>query len=642
MASSGARPDEGPATTYVYVDANSDPLFRVVKRAGKKFHQERYEDGRWIRGLGDTPRVLYNLPAVMDAAEHNKVVWVVEGEKDADVINAHGAIATTNPGGTGKWRDEYSQMLVGVRRVMLVWDNDKPDPKTGKRPGRDHALQIERSLRRVEVPVRLLRALEGNDTADHLEAGHSLSELVRERPGARVTEAGDPAAPRTSDPAVFQLAMIRLREHAAQNQLTAPRKSETGYEACCPAHDDHNPSLGIMVGDDQPLVVTCQAGCSLADIAEALDIPLRDFSEHKPQYDAALEKEIQRIKVRDEARVIVNSESMSVIEPPPLEPLRYMTEDPPANAYTVEQLHTEGGNTLLVSQFKVGKTTFSINLYRSLVNREPFLDRFPVHVNDGKIAYLDYEMLEAQFRMWLQAGGQINTGRMVTPWHLRGTALSFWLPEIRKQLVQWLKSQDAVAMIIDTAARASLGIDENSNTDMLRFTDALDQLKGEAGVEDLFLVTHMGRPSPFVQEGEERARGATRLEDWMDHGWYLTRDREGKRYFRASGRGVDVESTLLDYMPATRKLSTAGILKVEHDERTADEQVVDALAAFATPPSTSELRDAIPGTAKDQHGKILSAERRGLIERKKGARNSMYCHMTAAGEALQNRRVTQT
>ena len=47
------------------------------------------------------------------------------------------------------------------------------------------------------------------------------------------------------------------------------RKSGTGHLACCPAHQDDNPSLAITERDGKPLV-HCHAGCSQDAVIDAL------------------------------------------------------------------------------------------------------------------------------------------------------------------------------------------------------------------------------------------------------------------------------------------------------------------------------------------------------------------------------------
>lgn len=639
----------GPTTnsSYIYRDENGERLFRVVRGKNKRFHQERYENGQWKLGIRGVPRTLYNMPAVADAVTNHKVIWIAEGEKDVEALKANGLIATTNPGGAGKWKDEYSYMLLGAKRVHIIWDNDDRDPKTGKYPGQEHALQVEASLRGVGLTVRMFRAKTGKDAYDHFAAGHSIYEFVQERPGPAlvVPETNGHSKAHTEGPqrlpAVFQLALFKLREHAAEKGLPQPRSTDKGYEACCPAHDDRNPSLGIMVGDEQPLVVSCQRGCTHAEIAEALDIDPREFSAAISDHNAATQKRLEFLRADAEARVVLASEAAPKLVLPVSDPLKYLTEPVPEYPYTVEELHITGSNTLVVSQYKAGKTTLMINLFRSVVNVEPFLGHFEVIRTPGRVAYLDYEMQRAQFQAWLAAGGGLNYDRMVAPWHLRGQSLHFWVPGVRDRFVDWLQRHEVSVLIIDTAARAWSGLvdNENDNTQILRFTDTLDNIKEEAGVIDLFLVTHMGRDR-FVPEGEERARGATRLEDWMDTGWYLTKDDAGTRYLRALGRGVDQDAFALTYEPSTHQLLTSGVSKKEYMNQTALQQVVDIIASFDGAPSMTELKDMLgSGDNTQKHKWILEAETRGLIQRVQGQGRTKKCELTEAGLRLHQRKI---
>lgn len=156
--------------TYPYTDADGRLLFEVVRRPGKQFRQRR-PDGRggWEWSLGDTPRVLYRLPAVLQAAAAGGTVYVVEGEKDVAAAERAGAVATCNPGGAGKWRPEHSQALTGAH-VVIVADRDTP--------GRDHAAQVAASLTGHAASVRVVEPVAGKDLADHLATGRSLDELV--------------------------------------------------------------------------------------------------------------------------------------------------------------------------------------------------------------------------------------------------------------------------------------------------------------------------------------------------------------------------------------------------------------------------------------------------------------------------------
>src|SRR5262249_25134177 len=124
-------------TTYDYTDEDGELLYQVVRFEPKDFRQRRRDGLKgWVWNLGDTRRVLYRVPELVKAPK-DRLVFVVEGEKDADRLHSHGLLATTNAMGAGKWRQEYSEALRG-RNVAILPDNDDP--------GRKHAADVERAL----------------------------------------------------------------------------------------------------------------------------------------------------------------------------------------------------------------------------------------------------------------------------------------------------------------------------------------------------------------------------------------------------------------------------------------------------------------------------------------------------------------
>jgi hypothetical protein len=101
-------------------------------------------------------------------------------------------------------------------------------------------------------------------------------------------------------------------------------------------------------------------------------------------------------------------------------------------------------------------------------------------------------------------------------------------------------------------------LDENSNVEVGMMLEALDEIKALAGVRELIIVTHTGRALQTF--GGERARGATRLDDWADVRWLLMigkdpETRQQARFFRAHGRDVDVDEGRLTFDPITRILT---------------------------------------------------------------------------------------
>jgi AAA domain/Toprim-like len=174
-----------PEAVYKYVDEGGVLLFEVLRFPGKRFLQRRPDgNGGWLWNLDDARRVLFHLPDLLRHLEANRrePIYVVEGERDVLAAEATGATATCNPGGAGKWRDEYSQSLQGARRVVVVADRDDS--------GARHARAVRESLAAVSVVAEIVQALEGKDLADHLAAGYALDDLCP----VDVDELGPPTA----------------------------------------------------------------------------------------------------------------------------------------------------------------------------------------------------------------------------------------------------------------------------------------------------------------------------------------------------------------------------------------------------------------------------------------------------------------
>lgn len=161
------------ADTYEYQDEEGNLLYRVVRLSPKGFYQERYEDGKWTKGLNDTRRVLYHLPELV-ARGGNGTVYVCEGEKDVEALRRLGHFATCTLGGASKWRDEYAAFLTGYD-VVLVGDNDDP--------GRASVALLRDKLSGVAKSVTSVYPAVGKDISNHLDAGLSIDALVTENEG---------------------------------------------------------------------------------------------------------------------------------------------------------------------------------------------------------------------------------------------------------------------------------------------------------------------------------------------------------------------------------------------------------------------------------------------------------------------------
>jgi putative DNA primase/helicase len=167
---------------YPYTDETGGLLFQVVRLEPKGFRQRR-PDGRggWIWNLDGTRRMLYRLPEVL---AENELVVICEGEKDVDTARKMEVVATCNPGGAGKWREEFSECLRG-KKIAIIADADEP--------GRAHAQQVAASLHLRAESVKVLELPDSKDLAEWADRGGTREALLGLIRNAPVWESGTEA-----------------------------------------------------------------------------------------------------------------------------------------------------------------------------------------------------------------------------------------------------------------------------------------------------------------------------------------------------------------------------------------------------------------------------------------------------------------
>ena len=200
--------------SWVYQDKDRHPLFRVLRTeglGGKDFPQQHPADScanhiddpdpckpavaGWRWGRGGALYALYRLPELL-ATSLSSFVFVVEGERCADVLVDLELIATTSAGGAGRWglgAHGYAEALRD-HRIVILPDND--------RPGADHAEDIIESLLGVASELRSI-ILPGlpfkGDVVDWLAAGGTREQLLALAERAPIMRAPSEMFPKAVD-----------------------------------------------------------------------------------------------------------------------------------------------------------------------------------------------------------------------------------------------------------------------------------------------------------------------------------------------------------------------------------------------------------------------------------------------------------
>ncbi len=147
--------------TYDYFDADGKLLYQVVRYHPKSFKQRRPDgSGGWIWDLKGITPTLYHLPDVLEAIKEEKLIWIVEGEKDVENLRTVGQVATTISGGAStKWAPNLIPLFFNST-IAIIPDQDEP--------GRKYAQYVANLLYGWCISLKVI-TLPLKDVTDYLE-----------------------------------------------------------------------------------------------------------------------------------------------------------------------------------------------------------------------------------------------------------------------------------------------------------------------------------------------------------------------------------------------------------------------------------------------------------------------------------------
>lgn len=175
----------GQPITYSYKDRDGKEVFFKLRFPNKKFVQRsRDSSGNIINNISHIKEPpLYNLPHIVKA----DVVYLCEGEKDADTLIRGGLCGTTNHSGAIAWASHFTAQLKG-KTVVICQDNDEA--------GKKRTAKLIANLKSEVKELRLFEppdVPEKGDVTDWVEKGGdtnkilSLSKAIGEPAGKKAT-----------------------------------------------------------------------------------------------------------------------------------------------------------------------------------------------------------------------------------------------------------------------------------------------------------------------------------------------------------------------------------------------------------------------------------------------------------------------
>ena len=383
----------------------------------------------------------------------------------------------------------------------------------------------------------------------------------------------------------------------------------TNAKAVYIIHDNDEPGINHAINIQQQLleagigsrILTPKTGKDATDHINA-GHTIHDFIDASEQIEQAknehqqkqLQKAIDEERIKQTARETIRKEitennAANRYQLPTYTPtLTIELQQPDTQTpYIINQLWPTGANISLTATYKAGKSSTINNVIKSLVDGTPLFGHFKTN-HTGRIAYLNYEVAANQMRQWLKDVNITNTDNIQLI-NMRGHTWPLLSDYVIRNTIELLATNNITTLILDPLARAFVGSgDENSNQDVGIFLDTLDYIKDQAGVDNLLIAAHTGRNA---EQGNSRARGASRFDDWVDARWMLSKDKNGERWFSADGRDVTIEEGKLEWVEEGRiQIFHADIERKDEENSDKKQKVLELLRQHPNGLTWSEMK----------------------------------------------------
>lgn len=295
------------------------------------------------------------------------------------------------------------------------------------------------------------------------------------------------------------------------------------WKACCPAHDDRNPSLSIKEGDSGAVLLKCFAGCETADVVAAMGLELSALFPPKDSASGGNSRAQRNFTRPPGARTERETPAPAAPAKPRLftltraDHIERKPTDWLIRGYLVRD--TLAG---LIAPPGACKSFLAVDWACRVATGTDWYGR---EVKQGAVFYLAGEGqrgLRKRMDGWELATGVSLQGAPL----FVASSLPFLCDEGNAQetleiieemadTIFFDKGTEPALIVVDTVARAMNGANENSAEDMGRFVASLDLLRRQWGATVL-TVHHTGHQT------QDRGRGSSNYGASLDSDFYLS------------------------------------------------------------------------------------------------------------------------
>ena len=155
---------------YYYKDSNNVEKYQVCRFYPKTFRPRTKINGGYKIGLHNVDPLPYNLPEI--TKRQNEVIYIVEGEKDADNLFKLGLLSTTNSGGSNNWK-KCLNIYFENRDVIIIPDCDDA--------GKKHLNTVYDNLKSIVKSFNVIYLKKHKDISDYLKE-HTKEDFLELKP----------------------------------------------------------------------------------------------------------------------------------------------------------------------------------------------------------------------------------------------------------------------------------------------------------------------------------------------------------------------------------------------------------------------------------------------------------------------------